>query len=154
MFTGLFRRFFQLTDGPDEHLDPRYLQAVNLSLDLQAAMAAHESWKIRLEGYLSGYHAEPMRPEEICFDDRCELGHWIHGGGRRTLGHLPAFTRLVEDHKTFHHAAANVLSLHQAGLFDDARRMRNGSYRSASRGVMLALETMKHVVEQDMRPPA
>lgn len=154
MLSRLFQRLIKPAAAPEAQREARYLQAVNLSLDLQAAMAAHESWKIRLEGLLNGYHDEPMRPEEICFDDRCELGRWLHGAGRRQLGHLPSYGRLVEDHKTFHHAASNVLSLHQAGHLDQARRMRDGSYRSASRGVMLSLETMKHVVEQDLRSMA
>lgn len=151
MLQGLIRRFFPDTE-PEALLAPEQLHAVNLSLDVQAAMAAHERWKIHFEGYLKGYHDEAPLPEQIVFDDRCDLGLWLHGDGRRHLGHLAVFRRLCEDHRTFHHVSANLLSMHLAGRFEPARRLRDGDYRTLSRRVMAALEDLRQQAELGLPP--
>ena len=153
MLQGLIRRLFS-DDEPESLLAPEQLHAVNLSLDLQAAMAAHERWKIHFEGYLKGYHEEALLPEQIFFDDRCELGRWLQGDGRRHLGHLPVFRRLCEDHRTFHHVSANLLSLHLSGRFESARRLRDGDYRALTRRVMSALEELRLQAELGLPPRA
>jgi hypothetical protein len=138
---GLFKRLF------DGHQDNRAQAAaapgVGQGLDLQAAMAAHRNWKLRLDAYLAGHSTEDMRAEHICFDDRCDFGKWVHGPGKAALGHVPGFQRLVADHRMFHYAASNVVALFKAGKIGEALTMLEGPYEAASRRVIAALGEMQ-----------
>lgn len=135
---GLFRRLFD----EHEHRDVRAELSHAVShhgLDLQAAIAAHRNWKTRLDAYLAGHSDEDLRAEQICFDDRCALGKWIHGPAKAALGHLAGYQRLVADHRMFHYAASNVVALAQAGKAGEALAILEGPYDAASRKVVAAL---------------
>ena len=80
-------------------------------LDFQAAIRAHHAWKERLDALLQERSREQMDPVAICRDDLCELGQWIHGGGRRVFGHLDVFEDLRRHHADFHLVAAEVVNL-------------------------------------------
>lgn len=147
---GLFRRLF------DEN-DHRGLKAdvdgvVGQGLDLQAAIAAHRNWKLRLDAYLAGHSTEDLRAENICFDDRCDLGKWIHGPGKKALGHVPGFQRLVADHRMFHYAASNVVALSKAGKVGEALTMLEGPYEAASRNVIAALGELQALSARSVEP--
>lgn len=114
-------------------------------LDIDVAIAAHENWKLRLRTFLSGKSTENFIPEEICFDDRCDLGKWIHSSGRAKLGAFPGFTALMEHHKMFHYAASNVVALAQAGKYDDAERMLDVQFAQHSAEVMRDLKKLKEL---------
>lgn len=145
MFKAFTRLFFK---GDDPTLAKAVARAVDDGLDLRAAIAAHENWKIRLEAYLAGHSSEDLRAEVICFDDRCDLGKWIHSSGKARLGTLPAFLDLVSDHKEFHYAASNVVALSKAGRSVDAGKMLNGPYSRASARVVGSLTDMMNIAEK------
>jgi Chemoreceptor zinc-binding domain len=141
---GLFKRLFDGHDDKTAHAAA--VHAVGQGLDLQAAIAAHRNWKLRLDAYLAGHSNEDLRAEHICFDDRCEFGRWIHGPGKAALGHVPGFQRLVADHRMFHYAASNVVALSKAGKVGEALTMLDGPYEAASRSVIAALGQMQALV--------
>ena len=115
---GFFKNFFG-SSALDSELNAAIGTAMD-GLDIQTAMIAHENWKLRLQVYLQGKSNEEFSPEVICFDNRCDLGQWIHGKGQAHLGNFPGFTSLLEHHKMFHYAASNVVALSQAGKEADA----------------------------------
>lgn len=121
------------------------------SLDIEAAKLAHDNWKIRLQAYLDGASTEDLRPEVICFDDRCDLGQWLHGPAKQRLGRFPGFTALLSEHKMFHYAASNVVALHKAGKQSEARKMMDTQYGHFSRAVLERLSDMQYLVEQRKR---
>lgn len=144
MVLDFFKRFFGTAD---HHLMmPEAVSALDLGLDLQAAIAAHENWKLRLEAVVDKRSYEVLLPEVVCFDDRCELGRWIHGIGRARLGAYPGFTALREHHRMFHCAAANVVSLAQAGRHEQAKRMLATTYERQSQAVLRALAQLQHML--------
>lgn len=128
-------------------------QAARLLLELQTVTAAHEAWKTHLETWLAGASDRPLRAEDLCFDDRCELGRWLHGRGQRKLGHLATFRTLVAQHQTVHIAAANLVSLSAAGRHAEALRIRHGAYEGAARVVMQALDALQHGVRHSPSSP-
>jgi hypothetical protein len=143
------RKFFA---DPDRHvLRDEMTRAVNDGLDLPAAIAAHEQWTRRLDAFLRGDSTEDLRPETVCFDDRCELGKWIHGPGRARLGHLPLFTSLLEDHRQFHFDAAKVVTLTRSRLTDEAARTMAGPYRKHAERVTGALQELIDVTSGSTR---
>lgn len=156
---GFFSRFFRtdkldqadagLSRLPDDEavsemgVDARTAAAVLSEIDIDSAIAAHQSWKQRLQNVLDGTSDEELRPELICLDNRCELGQWLHGPGGQRLGHFPAFTVLVARHQYFHQQASQVLALAQAGQADKATQTLGSSYRHASNQVVLMLKELK-----------
>lgn len=134
------------------HSNPKFVQSdmlrdVTEGLDIHAAIAAHENWKLRLETYLAGRSQEDLRPEVICFDDRCDLGKWIHGKGRARLGAYPGFSALTEHHRMFHYVASNVVSLAQVGKKVEAERMLQGVYAENSAAVVKSLHQLQELAE-------
>lgn len=108
-------------------------------LDINSAIVAHENWKIRLSAYLAGKSAEDLRPKVICFDDRCDLGKWLHGPARQQLGKYTSFHQLVAEHKNFHYHASNVVSLTQSGKIEEAGKMLAGVFKETSERVVKLL---------------
>lgn len=108
-------------------------------LNVASAIAAHENWKIRLDTYLAGKSTEDLRPEVICFDNRCDLGKWLHGEAREQLGKYTSFQQLVMEHKNFHYHASNVVSLTQLGKIEDAQRLLSTRFQQSSEQVVKLL---------------
>lgn len=143
---GFFKNFFG-SSTMDSELDG-VVGAAMEGLDIQTAMMAHENWKLRLQAYLDGESSEKFLPEVICFDNRCDLGQWIHGKGQANLGKFAGFTALLEHHKMFHYAASNVVALSQAGKEAEARQTLDGSFAVFSEAVSQDLEGLYFLVER------
>jgi hypothetical protein len=143
---AFFLRFF----GAEGAVRDSQLQAAAAgaaqSLDIDAAVLAHQQWKQRLLAHLAGNAEAGLDVERICSDDRCDLGRWIHGQGRARLGTFPGFTALRSHHRMFHHVACNVLALEKAGKRVDARRMVADQFEAYSDRVTEDLQLLQQVV--------
>ena len=148
---GFFSRLFRIREqdpaspdttwamednGSELVLDPEYATMLMTELDIDAAIAGHEKYRLRLQDMVTGRSQEVMRPERICHDDRCDLGRWLYGTGRLRLGHYPAFGMLVARHKYFHQQAAEVVTLFQAGEQQKAVQLLNSSCRQDRKSVV------------------
>lgn len=155
---GFFSRLFKIKEqDPDSQdttwamedngselvLDADYAATLMTEIDIDAAIASHEGWRLQLQDMVNRRSEEVMRPERICHDDRCDLGRWLYGTGRVRLGHYPAFGMLVARHKYFHQQAAEVVTLFQAGEQQRAVQLLNSSCRHASNQVLLLLKELK-----------
>ena len=109
-FENVLRDFFGIGTHSRKELTEKVAHAAT-GLDFEMAIAAHENWKLRLQAFLEGTSTEVFASEQICFDDRCDLGKWIYSTGRAKLGSFPGFTALQGHHKMFHYAASNVVAL-------------------------------------------
>lgn len=144
---GFFKSFFGGGAQTDAAMQ-EFQAAVTDGLDIEAAISAHQNWKLRLLAYLQGKSEENLKPEVICFDNRCDLGKWIHSTGQQRLGRFPGFTALMSHHRMFHYAASNVVALAQAGKADEARKMFAGQYENSSKAVIEDLEKLLQMVEK------
>jgi hypothetical protein len=151
-----FNRFFNaspplLPARPDlmaeTGLDSDAMEAVITAIDVDIAIASHESWKLCLENVLDGKSSDILNPEVLALDDRCELGQWLYGPGGQRLGHHPAFPALIARHKYFHVQAAAIAALAQSGNIDKARQIFHTSYQQASSQVVLLLKQLKPTQE-------
>lgn len=155
---GFFSRFFRIREqdasspettwavednGSELVLDAEYATMLVTEIDIDAAIASHEGWRLQLQDMVHGRSSEVMRPERICQDDRCDLGRWLNGAGRDRLGHYPAFDMLVARHRHFHQHAAAVVTCFQAGEQAQALQLLNGRCRHASNQVLLLLKELK-----------
>lgn len=147
---GFIKNFFGGNAGNDSQLAGNVVSAAQ-SLDINMAIAAHENWKLRLQAFLDGSSTEQFSPEVICFDDRCDLGKWIHGEGRARLGAFPGFTALMGHHKMFHYAASNVVALSNAGKEEDARKMLREQFSKFSSEVVQGLSDLQQLVESSKK---
>lgn len=158
---GFFSRLFKMREqdpaspdttwamednGSELVLDAEYATMLMTEIDIDAAIASHEGWRLQLQDMVNGRSNEVMRPERICQDDRCDLGRWLYGTGRVRLGHYPAFGMLVARHKYFHQQAAAVVTLFQAGEQQQSVQLLNSSCRHASNQVLLLLKELKRGV--------
>ncbi len=122
-------------------------------LDFATAIQAHRNWKSRLAKYVDGNSDEQLDYRVICRDDQCALGKWIHGSGGADFGHLPSFEELKAMHGQFHHAAGEVVRLHDEHKDREAQRqLRAGEYPRYSIKVMGLLSLLYlEVAEADKR---
>lgn len=123
------------------------LDEIRSEINLYDAIQAHSAWKKRLIDYLEGRSTEDLQPHNICVDNRCELGKWIHGPGKVRLGEQSLFQQLVEEHAKFHYHASKVVEAHQAGDATLAQKILAGSFAEQSRSTVNCLVRLNAIVE-------
>ena len=131
--------------GPDSVRADTYLA----TLDIEAAIVAHERWKARLMDYLEGRSQVGLDPEVIRRDNYSALGRWLHGVGREMLGHHPEYPMLLARHRYFHEQAAEIVELAQQGEWERVVAILNGGYRFASNQIVILLKSIRHSVSQE-----
>lgn len=145
---NILKNFFGLGPGDRKELTKKVARSAS-SLDFDTAIAAHENWKLRLRSFLEGTSTEKFIAEEICFDDRCDLGKWIYSTGRTQLGTFPGFTALMGHHKMFHYAASNVVALAQVGKIDEAGKILEMQFSQHSSEVVRELQILRTIVREN-----
>lgn len=134
-------------------LTPAQREEIRHEINLFEAMQAHANWKKRLLDYLDGNSTEDLQPHNICVDNRCPLGIWIHGQGKAHFADYPLFQQLVEEHAKFHYHASKVVEAHQAGDDALAHKILNESFIEQSRKTVNCLAKLNAEIEGE-RPAA
>jgi methyl-accepting chemotaxis protein len=113
------------------------------SMDLNQAIEKHAEWKVKFRTAIT--KKETMDADTISRDNCCELGKWLHGDGRTTLGKLGSFSDCVLKHAAFHAEAGKVARTINSGNFTQAEAMLGGgsSYARASTEVGMAISRLK-----------
>jgi Chemoreceptor zinc-binding domain len=142
--SSLFGGFFWIGKQSQEEID--FAQSALHDLDIQVAISAHENWKNRLQAYLDGTSKEVFDANVVCFDDRCDLGKWIHSSGKAKMGQYPGFTALMSHHKMFHFAASNVVALQSRGKTAEADVILKGQFAQFSKSVVDDLRALSAMV--------
>jgi hypothetical protein len=138
--SSLFGGFLGSGKQPQNEIE--FAQSALNELDIQDAVSVHENLKNRLQAYLDGTSKEVFDANVICFDDRCDLGKWIHSSGKARLGHYRSFTMLMSRHKMFHFAASNVVALQSRGKTAEADAILQGQFSQFSNSVVNDLNTL------------
>lgn len=76
-------------------------------MDFDQALLAHTEWKRKLKAYLQKPDRS-LQASEVAVDNKCKLGEWIYGEGRKYAA-SPLFKTLTAEHSRFHKAAAEVV---------------------------------------------
>lgn len=112
-------------------------------MDFQEAVSVHQRWKVRLRLVIDGKSAEKLDPENVCKDDQCDLGKWIHGEGGKAMGTKPEFGEVKKTHAHFHQVAGSVLKKALAGDKAGAATMLDGEFFESSSKVIQAISKCK-----------
>lgn len=114
-------------------------------MNFDDAIQAHSSWKLKLSTYLRKPDGS-LNPASIRPDNKCALGQWLHGEGRK-LAANPDYKKLVAEHARFHQCAAAVVDKANSGksVVEDVAIGSRSDFGSASANVVALLMTMKKV---------
>lgn len=112
-------------------------------MDLNQAVAKHVEWKTKLRSAIA--KKETMDVSSISADNCCDLGKWLHGPAKTSLGTLQAYKNTVSSHAAFHKEAGKVAAAINAHKFTEAEAMLGAgtSYASASSAVGVAIANLK-----------
>lgn len=119
---------------------PRASQAI-AGLDFDGAIRAHMQWKQKLRSYLGGSGGK-LDVVTVERDDKCVLGCWLHGDGKR-LASDPIYTSLRGHHAEFHRCAAQVIRLADAGERDAAQAMLMNQFSALSDRTVQEIRRLK-----------
>jgi len=116
-------------------------------MDLNNAVQKHAEWKVKLRSAIAKH--EQMDVVTLARDDRCELGHWLHGEARTRFGQLGAHSDCVHKHQAFHDEVAKVATAVNAGRFAQAQDMLGAStgFSKASSALSVAFLQLRKAAE-------
>ncbi len=127
----------------------RGITVLGADFDFEKAVHAHVEWKHRLHACIEG-EGEPPDAAIVSSDNRCELGKWIYGAGKRFAAHAE-HESLRTVHAEFHRRAGQVARLIQAGRTDAARQMLGSEFEVESKNTIERLHAMRKVAEKNAR---
>jgi len=115
----------------------------NLINQINNAIGAHGSWKIKLRTAVNKGHSTHNIDEVRC-DDKCAFGKWLHGseidGVTRAGAPYNVIKRL---HAEFHICAADVLKKATGGDTPGAAQLLDGEFTTKSEKLVRGLRKWK-----------
>ncbi len=85
----------------------------NILEQIDKAVGAHGLWKAKLRQSIAGTLS--LNPAEVGVDNRCEFGKWLYSMAGSSMASDPNYKEVLDLHKAFHKAAAEVVSKVHAG---------------------------------------
>ncbi|MCC7184433.1 MAG: CZB domain-containing protein [Rhodocyclaceae bacterium] len=112
-------------------------------MDLTQAIQRHAEWKLKLRSAIA--RKEKMDVATITRDNCCELGTWLHGAAKATLGSKASYSQCLHKHATFHVEAGKVAQAINDGQYAKAESMLDAGtpYAAASSAVGVAIMALK-----------
>jgi methyl-accepting chemotaxis protein len=126
--------------------------ALQSEFDFDKAGQAHVDWKHRLRAFIEG-RGEALDAAVVSCDDRCALGQWIYGPGKR-FDPYREHESLRAAHAQFHQCAGQVARLAQANRKEDARALLEAEFEERSKQTILELYAMRSAVEKSSQQDA
>jgi len=116
-------------------------------MDFEQAILAHRHWKDKLNKYLKKPDGS-LSAMEVAKDDKCELGKWIYGDGKKHGSSLE-FQLLRSEHARFHKAAADVVHKADSGASVSGETALGGhsEFSTASSAVIKAIVSLRTKLE-------
>lgn len=115
----------------------------NLINQINNAIGAHGSWKIKLRTAVNKGNSEHS-VEDVRCDDKCAFGKWLHGtdidGPTRAGAPYNVIKRL---HAEFHLCAADVLKMATTGNTPGATALLDGDFAARSEKLVRGLRKWK-----------
>lgn len=114
-------------------------------MNFDEAIQAHAAWKVKLSIYLRNNDGS-LKAAEARSDNRCALGQWLYGEGKKYSSTTEYQTLIGEPR--FHRAAGDVIDKANSGKELNAELILNFSseYGVASRNVVKGIMDLKRKV--------
>ena len=90
----------------------RHLEKEKVKFNFNFIVLMHRNWLIQLRAFLDNRNDSLKATSEDHL--KCDLGKWIYGDGKQ-FSHSSTYKTLEDDHKTFHHAAGEIIRLKNEG---------------------------------------
>lgn len=115
----------------------------NLINQINNAIGAHGSWKIKLRTAVNKGQSEHS-VEDVRCDDKCAFGKWLHGTeiDAQTRSGAP-FNVIKRLHAEFHVCAADVLKKATTGDIPGASELLDGDFAARSEKLVRGLRKWK-----------
>lgn len=126
------------------------ISAVEGEITFADAIGKHLAWKAQLQESLAGKTSLAVAVDDICRDDRCELGIWLHGAGQQRYGEFKSFDELIAKHAQFHRVACEIVRRGAQGRSQEVQRTLEHELTVASFEVVLRLRKFAGIF--DRRP--
>jgi methyl-accepting chemotaxis protein len=112
-------------------------------MNFDEAITAHSAWKLKLSAYLRKPDGS-LKASEVAADNKCPLGLWIHGDGKKHAA-LPEYGVLRNAHAKFHTSAGDVVRRADSGKNVTEELVLGGAsdFSRASAAVVMAIINMK-----------
>jgi len=115
----------------------------NLIKQINDAIGAHGSWKIKLRTAINKGHSTQNAADVRC-DDKCAFGKWLHGPeiDAQTRTSIP-YSVIKRLHAEFHVCAADVLKQATSGNVSGATELLEGEFSAKSEKLVRGLRKWK-----------
>jgi len=115
------------------------------TVDFDEAIKAHSDWKMKLATYLRKPDGS-LKPADVCMDNACALGKWIHGDGRKYAA-IPDYGTLKAEHAAFHAETANIVRRANAGeqVKEETALSADSEFTRASKAVVQSIMKMRRI---------
>ncbi len=115
-------------------------------MNFDEAIQAHAAWKVKLSIHLRKKDGS-LKAAEARSDNRCALGQWLYGEGKK-YSSTTEYQTLIGEHPRFHRAAGDVIDKANSGKDLNAALILNFSseYGIASRNVVKAIMDLRRKV--------
>ncbi len=116
----------------------------NLIKQINDAIGAHGSWKIKLRTAINKGHST-QSVEDVRCDDKCAFGKWLHGSeiDPQTRTGVP-YSVIKRLHAEFHICAADVLKRATSGDTSGAVELLEGDFSAKSEKLVRGLRKWKN----------
>lgn len=78
-------------------------------MDFGKAIQAHIQWKQRLQNCINDKNIGDLNSNNVCKDNLCDLGKWLHSDQPETIIKDPTFLEIIDRHKRFHEIAGSIV---------------------------------------------
>jgi hypothetical protein len=114
----------------------------------------HISFRSRLLNLIDSNKNEVSMLQIITSMYECPLERWLHGIGKDSLAHIPAFQHLLEAHLEFQHSIDRILAKVKASDLVGAEALLRNEFSQSTRRVLIALNDLHEAVHPITANPA
>ena len=117
-------------------------------MNIDEAIKAHSDWKMKLQRYLANPDGS-INVDNLSQDNKCPLGEWMHLlTNDHSAKSFPELELLINEHKKFHKAAADIVRRKDKGedIKADISLGGTSDFANASMNVVSLLMKLKRHV--------
>ncbi|NIZ15685.1 CZB domain-containing protein [Phaeobacter sp. HF9A] len=98
------------------------MSSVTIREEISEAIKAHGTWKLRLKTASNGGKLD-VPSQDICRDDKCKFGQWLHAPGTKSgMAGDANYERTKQLHAEFHKVAGAIAQKIERGDRDGAKQ--------------------------------